>query len=195
MADNNGNLAFFVVTGIIGAVAGGIVGYAKTGTWKGVLAGAAIGGAVGLAGGAGAAYLLGVNATASAGAVSIAAKLKLAGLGTQGYLSFKTFKTAFGNAGQGKAWHHIVGQTVANIQKFGAQVIHKANNLVKIAHGAGTLHNMITSHYNSIQPYTNGMVVHKWLENQSFREQFTYGLEILYRFSKELGATIEYAVK
>ena len=193
MADDSGNLAFFVATGILGAVVGGIVGYAKTGTWQGALAGAAVGGVVGLAGGAGTAYLLGVKATASAGAVSIAAKLNLAGVGTKGYLTFKAFKTVYGNAGEGKAWHHIVGQTVANIQRFGAQVIHNANNLVKIDHGAGTLHNMITAHYNSIQPYTNGMVVHKWLADQSFREQFTYGLELLYRLSKELGAVIEYA--
>ena len=48
MADDSGNIPFFVVTGIAGAVVGGIIGFAKTGSLKGTLAGAAIGGAIGL---------------------------------------------------------------------------------------------------------------------------------------------------
>ena len=41
MADLDGYIPFFVITGIIGAVAGGIIGYATTGSWKGAVAGAA----------------------------------------------------------------------------------------------------------------------------------------------------------
>ena len=193
MADNGGTLAFFVATGIAGAVIGGIAGYATTGTWKGALAGAVVGGAVGLAAGAGAAYLLAGKATASVGAVAIGANLQVAGLGSKGFSSFKAFKSANGVAGTGKAWHHIVGQTPTNINQFGTGTIHNANNLVKIAHGKGTIHNMITSHYNSRLPYTNGMTVHKWLESKSFRFQYNYGLELLSKLAKEVGAVIEYA--
>ena len=195
MSDSGGNLAFFVATGIAGAALGGIVGYAATGTWKGALAGAAIGGAAGLAGGAGAAYLLAGKATASAGAVTIGTKLQIAGMGTKGYSSLKAFKAAYGAAGTGKAWHHVVGQTPANINKFGAQTIHNANNLVKIAHGKGSLHNMITSHYNSILRHTNGLTVHKWLEAKSYRFQYNYGLELLAKYAKETGAGIEFSLK
>ena len=195
MADSEGNLAFFVATGVIGAVIGGIAGYAATGTWQGALAGAAVGGVIGMAGGAGAAYLLAGKATASAGAVAIGAKLQVAGMGAKGYSSLKAFKAANGVAGKGKAWHHIVGQTQANINKFGAQMLHKANNLVKISHGKGSLHNMITSHYNSVLRHTNGMTVHKWLETKSFRFQYNYGLELLAKYAKETGSIIEFASK
>ena len=197
MADDAGNLAFLAITGIAGAVIGGVVGYAKTGTLKGTLAGLAIGGALGLAAGAGSAYLLAGKATASTGAVVLGAKLKIAGLttGSKGFSTFQQFKRAYGAAGKGNAWHHIVSQKAANINRFGAEAIHRASNLVKLPHGTGTLHNFITSHYNSIKPFTNGLVVHKWLESQSYRAQLNYGLELLAKAAKEFGVAIGFATQ
>ena len=46
MADSNGYIPFLVLTGLIGAAAGGIIGYVTTGSWEGALAGAAIGGVI-----------------------------------------------------------------------------------------------------------------------------------------------------
>ena len=81
------------------------------------------------------------------------------------------------------------------IKGFGAQKIHKANNLVNITHGRGTLHNMITSHYNSKFSYTNGMTVHKWIESKSFRYQYNYGLELLSKYSRQLREPIRFAFR
>ena len=74
MADPTGHLPFFLVTGLIGAVAGAIIGgvrAAKSGNsvWKGALKGAAIGGAIGLGAGMATGAALAGSVTASTGAV------------------------------------------------------------------------------------------------------------------------------
>lgn len=171
---------------------GGVIGYATTGSWKGALAGAAIGGAIGFTGGAATGYLLAGKATASVGAVILGGRLLIAGIGAAGYGSFEAFKRAYGSAGSGKAWHHIVQQTTANISKFGAQAIHNAKNIVRISHGAGTLHNKLTAFYNSKQSFTNGMRVYQWLQTKSFDYQYNFGLEKLKEFAKQIGAKIEF---
>ena len=50
----------------------------------------------------------------------------------KGYESFSAFKKAYGAAGQGMAWHHIVEQNADNIAKFGAEKIHNTKNLIKL---------------------------------------------------------------
>ena len=192
MSDDSGNFPFFIATGIGAAVVGGVIGFVKTKSWKGAVAGAAIGGAVGLAVGAGAAFLLAGKATASTGAVAIGARLQLAGAGTKGFSSLRNVKKVQGVAGKGKAWHHIVEESTANINKFGVEKVHKLNNLVKISHGKGTLHNMISSHYSSKFEFTDNLTVRKWLQSKSFRFQYNYGLEILAKYSKEMKSIIEY---
>jgi hypothetical protein len=192
MADDNGYLPFLLITGAIGALIGGIIGYATTGSLKGALTGAAIGGLIGLTGGAAAGYLLAGSATASIGAVILGGKLFIAGVGVAGYGSFEVFKRVFGNAGSGKAWHHIVQQTATNVNRFGAQAIHNARNIVRISHGASTLHSRLTGHYNSIQPFTNGMRVYEWLQTKTFEYQYNYGLQKLNEFAKQIGAIIEF---
>ena len=82
MIDQSGYIPFFAITGIIGALAGGIIGYAKTGTWQGALTGAAIGGVIGLGGGAAAAKLLTGGALANTSAVAIGVKTLISGTGT-----------------------------------------------------------------------------------------------------------------
>jgi hypothetical protein len=85
--DSEGNI-FMLVTAAVGVVVGGAAGaiysYTKTGsvTWQSVAGGAAIGGAIGLTGGAATAYLVAGSATASTGAVMTG--LGLAGAGVSG---------------------------------------------------------------------------------------------------------------
>ena len=197
-ADYNGEIAFLVVTGLIGAVVGGIIGavrsYSKYGEvhWQDVALGVGLGAAAGLVGGAGASLFFTGTATASVSMVAGGVQLKVAGITTVGYSSFELFKKANGNAGDGMAWHHIVQQTSSNIERFGAEMIHNAANIVKIPHGAGTLHQMITNHYNSIQSFTGGLRVYQWLQLQSFNSQYAYGLKILTEFAEKLGITIQF---
>ena len=81
----------------------------------------------------------------------------------QGFNSFSAFKRAMGPAGTGQAWHHVVEQTPGNIATFGNQTVHNSGNLIKLPHGAGTIHARVSGHYSSIQPFTNGQTVRQWL--------------------------------
>lgn len=99
----------------------------------------------------------------------------------QGYKSFNAFKAAQGRAGDGMAWHHIVEQHPDNIAKFGAETIHNTENLIKLPHGAGSLHNKITGYYNSKLPGMN-MRVRDYVKTLSFEEQFNFGIETLKKF-------------
>ncbi len=114
-----------------------------------------------------------------AGAVADAAKAaRLA----KGYKSFTAFKRAQGAAGAGMAWHHIVEQTASNVQRFGARAIHNTDNLIKLPHGAGAIHNRISGFYSSIQPFTGGVTVRQWLSTQSFEEQAAFGRSVIQQF-------------
>ncbi|MBK8140135.1 MAG: hypothetical protein IPK57_03410 [Chitinophagaceae bacterium] len=99
-----------------------------------------------------------------------------------GFNTFNEFKTAYGTAGIGKAWHHIVEQNPANIAKFGAQRIHNSTNLIKLDHGAGTIHAKVSGYYSSIQPFTNGQTVRKWLSSQSYQQQYDFGIKTMKQF-------------
>jgi RHS repeat-associated protein len=103
----------------------------------------------------------------------------------RGYNSFNAFKYNEGPAGPGQAWHHIVGQSARNIANFGSQAIHNTNNLIRLPHGAGTIHQQVTSYYNSIQPLVTGsptLRVYEWLATRSFEEQWQFGIDIIIRF-------------
>jgi hypothetical protein len=100
----------------------------------------------------------------------------------QGFKTFGEFKRAMGAAGTGQAWHHIVGQTTSNLQRFGAEAIHNTGNLVRLTHGKGSIHQEITNLYNSVQPDLTGssiITVREWLSNQSFEEQQDFGIRVI----------------
>ena len=99
-----------------------------------------------------------------------------------GYKSFYRFKKAYGTAGKGYAWHHIVEKHQSNISKFGAEAIHNINNLIKLPHGKGSIHEKISAHYSSIQDFTNGKTVRQWLSSQSYQEQYDYGIKMLKQY-------------
>lgn len=107
----------------------------------------------------------------------------------QGFRSFSEFKRIIGSAGTGYAWHHIVGQTTSNLQKFGAESIHNTGNFVKLEHGKDTIHQEITNFYNSIQSNLTGsdsLTVREWVANQSFEEQQDFGIRVI----KVFGGTV-----
>lgn len=99
-----------------------------------------------------------------------------------GFESFSAFKSAYGKAGGGYNWHHIVEQTPSNIKRFGAKQIHNPNNLVKIPGGKGSIHAKISGYYSSKQPFTHGKTVRQWLSNKSYKEQYDFGMKLLKRF-------------
>jgi hypothetical protein len=98
------------------------------------------------------------------------------------YQSFSAFKRAEGAAAPGQAWHHVVEQTPGNVQQFGTQAIHSTENLVRLPHGSGTIHNQISGFYSSKRPFTGGQTVRQWLSPQSFEQQSTFGRNIMQQF-------------
>jgi len=185
-------------------VAGGIAGAiyslrANDGrgvSWRHVATGAAIGGAIGLTGGAGLAYLTTGSALSSSAVVGVGTKVSISAIGTSGYGTFQQFKKSYGPAGGGKAYHHIVNQTATNVKKFGAEAIHHANNIVKIPHGAGEIHMKISGYYSSIDRNIHrSMTVGQWLETQTWTSQYQFGLRMLVKLAQQLRATLEYVNK
>jgi hypothetical protein len=103
----------------------------------------------------------------------------------QGYNSFNAFKYAQGDAGVGMAWHHIVGQLNANVTRFGASAIHNTNNLIRLPHGAGSIHSQISAVYSSIRPDITGSTtlrVREWLAKQSFEAQWRFGMDLIRQY-------------
>lgn len=100
----------------------------------------------------------------------------------KGYESFSALQKAYGAAGQGMAWHHIVEQNADNIAKFGAEKIHNTKNLIKLPHGKGSIHANISGYYSSKQKFTNGLTVREWLKMQSYAEQYKFGISKLKEF-------------
>lgn len=99
----------------------------------------------------------------------------------KGYESFSAFKKAYGAAGQGMAWHHIVEQNADNIAKFGAEKIHNTKNLIKLPHGKGSVHAGISGYYSSKMPGQD-MIVRDYVKTLSYAEQYKFGIETLKRF-------------
>lgn len=100
----------------------------------------------------------------------------------QGFRSFSAFRRAMGPAGPGQAWHHIVEQTPGNLARFGPEAIHNTGNLVRLPHGAGTVHARVSGFYSSIRADITGstsLTVRQWLSTQSFDAQFAFGQRAL----------------
>ena len=99
----------------------------------------------------------------------------------KGFASFSAFKKAYGAAGQGMAWHHIVEQNADNIARFGAEKIHNTKNLIRLPHGKGSIHAKVSGYYSSIYRNT-GMRVRDYVNTLSYDEQYKFGIETLKQF-------------
>ncbi len=99
-----------------------------------------------------------------------------------GFATFDDFKDAFGAAGSGQAWHHVVEQTI-NSGKFAPELLHNPANLLKLPHGKGTIHAKISGYYSSKIPgLTGGLTVREWLSKKSLAEQFEFGIDTIRKF-------------
>ena len=92
------------------------------------------------------------------------------------YRSFDRFKTVIGKAGEGRDWHHIVGQHKSNEAKFGKYDLNCTDNLISLPRSD---HRKINGHYSRKPKWANGKTVRAWLAEKSFQEQYDYGLEVL----------------
>ncbi len=94
----------------------------------------------------------------------------------QSFDSFTALKRAWGPAGNGKVWHHIVEQRGVNVQRFGARAINNTYNVVAVDQ---MVNQTIANYYSSIQSFTHGQTVRAWLTPQSYNDQFAFGQSIL----------------
>ncbi len=53
--------------------------------------------------------------------------------------------------------------------------------MMKLPHGAGSIHKKVTGHYNSLMPGT-GMRVRDYVNTLNYQQQYHYGLDVLKRF-------------
>jgi hypothetical protein len=63
-----------------------------------------------------------------------------------------------------------------------AQKVHNVDNLIKLPHGANSIHAKVSGFYSSKQAFTGGKTVRKWLSTQSFQEQYDFGINTLKQF-------------
>lgn len=103
----------------------------------------------------------------------------------QGFKTFGEFKRTMGAAGTGQAWHHIVGQTTSNLQRFGTEAVHNTGNLIRLPHRKGSIHQEISNFYSSVQLDLTGssdITVREWIGTQSFEEQQDFGIRVIRAF-------------
>ena len=122
-----------------------------------------------------------LNAGISAAAmVPVVGSLATGGkIAEKGFSSYSKFKKAYGRAGDGMEWHHIVEQRPANISQFGAERIHNIDNMIALPTDA---HRKISGHYSSLRRGTNNMRVRDWLNGKDYDFQYQYGLKILKKY-------------
>ncbi len=98
----------------------------------------------------------------------------------QGFKSFPAFKRAMGPAGEGQAWHHIVEQHAGNKAKFTPEQLHNTKNIIRLPHGAGSIHAKISGFYSSIRPEITSsptLTVRQWLGTQTYQQQYDFGMQ------------------
>jgi hypothetical protein len=78
------------------------------------------------------------------------------------------------------------------VNRFGSQMIHNARNIVRISHGAETIHAKLSGYYSSIQGFTGGLTVRAWISTQSFDQQYNFGMGKLTEFAKQCNVIIEF---
>ena len=94
-------------------------------------------------------------------------------------------KRYLGSAGEGRSWHHIVEQRLADNGRFPPEWIHNTDNVINIP---DILHQCINAEMSKIKPDTGGLTVRQWLEPQSFEFQYDYGVELIEKCVEKVGS-------
>ena len=92
------------------------------------------------------------------------------------FRSNSELKRYLGPAGEGRSWHHIVEQRLADNGRFPTEWIHSTDNVINVP---DILHQCINAEMSKIKPDSGGLTVRQWLEPQSFEFQYDYGLELI----------------
>lgn len=93
-------------------------------------------------------------------------------------------------AGDSHEWHHIVPQYMVKHRLFEPRAIHCTDNVIYIKH---SIHSRITTFYRRKKnlegnALPDGKTVNKWLKNQSFDDQYQFGVRVLNR----MGVTVSW---
>ena len=103
---------------------------------------------------------------------------------SKGFDTFNQFKSAYGPAGTGKAWHHLVEQNTADSGLFVAKKVHHPDNLIPIKTEFNTFLNGLYSR-NGQFPELGGLSLRNWLKTQPFEKHMEWGLKV-YNENKHL---------
>lgn len=60
-------------------------------------------------------------------------------------------------------------------------MFHNIDNLIKLPHGKGSIHNKLTGYYNSIMPGTS-MKVRDYVKTLNYEQQYQFGMDVFKRF-------------
>lgn len=82
---------------------------------------------------------------------------------------------AYGAAGPGEEWHHIVEQGGDNANNFSQEQLQSTQNIIPLP---GPVHDLVTAEYAK-EYDKSGKTVREWLSGQSFQDQWNEGVKIL----------------
>jgi hypothetical protein len=89
----------------------------------------------------------------------------------------EAMRKAYGSAGPGEEWHHIVEQGGGDSTNFSPEQLHSTDNIMPLP---GPVHDLVTAEYAS-EYDDSGKSVREWLSGQSFEAQRDEGIKILRR--------------
>jgi hypothetical protein len=102
----------------------------------------------------------------------------------KGFDTFDAFKKvspliilfkAYGPAGDGNEYHHIVEQGGTNADNIPADQLHNTKTIVELP---APIHDLVSAEYSKKHDKTD-MTVRQWLQKQPFDKQYEYGLKVL----------------
>ena len=95
-----------------------------------------------------------------------------------GYKSFTAAKRDLGSPGEGNVFDHVVEQSQIKPTRAGfpAEDIHNPYNLNPVSAATNQIK---ANYYSSIKEFSGGSTVRDWLSTQSFKDQYSFGMETL----------------